>query len=100
MRGAFALLPEILAGLDQSAAEDLLPESIYRHPCRERVVFVDQPTGQSQAVDRRAFGHRGQHGGSRREDLFAFVQKTAAFVEEGRRAVVTGPPLPPPPGAD
>ena len=52
-----ALRAEILAGLDDAAAEELLPQPIDGHARDERVVFVDQPSRQSQPVRRLVVTH-------------------------------------------
>ena len=48
----FALGAEVLARLDEAAAEEARPEPIHRHAAGQRVVRVDQPAGQAQAVGR------------------------------------------------
>ena len=66
MRGHGSLGAEILAGLDEASSEDLLPEPVHRDPCDERVVLVDQPAREAEAVHRQILAHRMEgRGGAR-----------------------------------
>ena len=51
MRRRRALRAEVLARLDEAAAEDLLPEPIDGDARDERVVLVDQPAREPEPVD-------------------------------------------------
>ncbi len=53
MAGRLALGAEIFLGLDEARAEDLSPVAVDRHPSRERVLRIDQPSRQPQPVRRR-----------------------------------------------
>ena len=63
MAGRGALRAEVLARLDQTAAEELLPEPVDRHAGDQRVGRIDQPAGQPEAVGRQLVAHRMQRAG-------------------------------------
>ena len=62
MTRAFALVAEVLTGLHQSGAEQLLPEPIDRHAGRERVTRVGEPQRKAEPVAWQVRPHRWQHG--------------------------------------
>ena len=49
MRRRFALRSEVLGGLHEAGAEDLLPEAIHGHAGRQGIRFVDKPLRQARA---------------------------------------------------
>ena len=50
MRRALALNPEILGGLDQTCAKELLPKPVHRYPRRQWMRRIQQPLRESQPV--------------------------------------------------
>ena len=48
MRGRIALCTEIVGSLDQSAAEELLPDAVDLHSGGQRIAFRRDPLSQSQ----------------------------------------------------
>ncbi len=72
MAWPFPLRPEVFGRLDESDAEKLLPESIDRHSCRQRMIRHHQPPGQTQAIVRVLARHRRQR--LRRPRLNFFAQ--------------------------
>ena len=59
MTWRLALGPKVLAGLDQTGTEELLPETIHGDPRRQRMTVVDQPVCQVQTIVRTATGFLG-----------------------------------------
>ena len=57
MRGRISLAPEILGGLHQAHAENLLPHAVDGHARGERLVLAEKPAGEAQAVARQGGGH-------------------------------------------
>ena len=47
-----SLRAKIFAGLDQTRPEEMLPIAIDRDACRQRMVGIDQPTGEFETVRR------------------------------------------------
>ena len=82
MRGRRALRAEVFAGLDDAAPEQLLPNSIRRHPRRQRVVLIHEPARQPQPIERLVFGPCVQDRRRRGVDLLASIQITAAHTQE------------------
>ena len=60
--GPCRLAPKILRALHEAEAEERLPEAVHRHPCEQRMIGIDQPTGEAEAV----LGLVGREGGQRR----------------------------------
>src|SRR5207248_727511 len=56
MARRFALESKIVARLDESRAEQLLPEAINDDARSERVIWLGKPSRQTQAISRCAFG--------------------------------------------
>ena len=50
MGGAFAHLAEVVAGLDEAAAEVALPDAVDHHAGGERVLRIGDPAGQGEAA--------------------------------------------------
>ena len=63
MRRRFALAAEIVGGLHQAHAENLLPHAVDGHARGERVVFGEEPAREAQAIARQCGGHRRQDAG-------------------------------------
>src|SRR5436190_1184996 len=61
MRWRLALGAEVLRGLDQARTEELLPEAIDRHPCRQWMSRRYQPLRQPEAIARELLRHWRQH---------------------------------------
>ncbi len=87
VRGRLALRPEVLAGLDQAASEELLPQAVDVHPRHQRVVAIDEPAGQAEAIGRQRVLHRRQRQGRPR------VHALAARGERTALAQLVGGPL-------
>ena len=68
MRRQRALRAEVLARLDDAAAEQLLPEAVDGDAGDERVVLVDQPSREAEPVDRQVVAHRVECVGRARVD--------------------------------
>src|SRR5205085_11085678 len=70
MGGPFALGAEIIGGLDQASAEELLPEPIHFDPGCERVLGTDEPTREIEAIGCSVRAQGRQHGRCAGLDLF------------------------------
>ena len=89
MRGAVALRAEIIAGENDAAPEDFLPDAVHRDARRQRMVGRDQPVGQSEAPAL-AGGHGRQHGERAGLNFGAAIAPVAFDVDVGlgRRIVL------------
>ncbi len=84
MAGGLALRAEVLGRLDDPRPEDLEPEPVDRHARRQRVVRLDQPSGQSQPVERRAGRQRRQECRNAPAHLLAPLVVLASLEQECR----------------
>ena len=66
MRGQFSLRTKLLAGAHEAGAEDGFPITIGNHAGSERIAFIHQPLGESEAVD---FSLRHRHSKRCRQTL-------------------------------
>ena len=92
MRRDRALRAEVLARLDEAAAEVHLPQAIHEHARRERIARIEQP----RASPSRFCGSVSSHGeharrGPRGCDPLAGVAVDAAVQHEGRRGSGASP---------
>ena len=77
--GPVALRAEVFAGLDDADAEEHLPQAVDGDARGQRVVGLDQPLGQSEAVHRVAVGAAARkRRGTPAVDLFARLVVLAA----------------------
>ena len=76
MRRGFALRAELLGRFDDADAEQLLPQAIDGHARGERIVGVDEPIGQAEAIELRAAASRMQRRGHAGGDRFAGVRNS------------------------
>src|SRR5262245_29842141 len=81
MRRRRPLGAKVLAGFDDAATEDLLPETIDVDPRDERVVHVDEPARESEAVRRLIVAQRMQRAWRAGVDASAFCGEAAAFAQ-------------------
>ena len=81
MRRHRALGAEVLARLDQTPAEDLLPESVDGDPRDERIVLVDEPAGEAQPVHRQLIAHRMEGRWRARVDPSGPGREAASFAK-------------------
>ena len=88
VRGRFALAAEIVGGLDQAHAENLLPHAVDGHARGERVVFGEEPAGEAEAIARQRGGHRRQHRGGAGFHAVALLVVGAAIESVGERLLV------------
>ena len=71
VRGRLALAAEIVGGLDDADAENLLPHAIDGHARGERMIFGKEPARETEPVARHRGCHRRQH--CRRAGLHAIA---------------------------
>ena len=79
-----ALGAEVLAGQDEAAAEELLPEPVHGDAGGEGVLVVHQPVGEAEAVGGLALRKGRQEGGGRGVDPFARGHVAAADTQRRR----------------
>src|SRR5262245_39953970 len=91
MRRPLSTHAEILGGLDQSHAEQHLPEAIDCDPAGERVRRMREPASQAEPIVRRPFRHRRQRGGHAAGYIFARSVVCAALEQEGLARGLTLP---------
>ena len=85
MARRLALDAEVLAGLDDSPAEDLSPEPVHDHAAHQRVARIDEPACQAQAIGRLIRGQRVQNPGHAGRNLLA-LDVVAAANQDVRRS--------------
>ena len=83
LTGDFPVDAEILGGLHQPGAEDLLPEAVHRHAGGERMLGPQQPLGETEAVPRQLGRHGRKERGRRRLDFFPPLVVIAAEEHVG-----------------
>src|SRR5262245_4871059 len=71
MAGPVALIAEVLGCFDDARAESHLPYAVDGDAGGERILAVDEPTGQTEAIGGSAFGQWVQRGGHEAFDAFA-----------------------------
>jgi hypothetical protein len=84
-----ALGPEVLAGQDETTAEELLPRTVHGHASGEGVLLVHQPVGEAEAVGGPAFRDGREEGGGRGVDALARGHVAATDAQGRRRTVGT-----------
>ena len=87
MRRRRALRSEVLAGLDQAASEQLLPQAVDDDARHERVVRIDEPSRKTQAVGWQVVAHRVQRPRRARIHALALGREAAAHAQLERGAL-------------
>ena len=85
MRGRFALAAEIVRGLDQAHAENLLPHAVDGHTGGERMLLGEEPLRETEAVARQGGSHRRQDRGRAGFHPVALLVVGAAVEDVGER---------------
>ena len=93
MRRQGALGAEVLARLDQAAAEDLLPQAIDGDARDERILLVHEPPRQAEAIRRQLVPHRVQDTGRPGIDARTARRERAALAQLVRRPLERRPLL-------
>ena len=91
MRRELTLRAEILAGLDDSAAEVLLPQTIHRDASSQWIVPVDQPLGKRQPVRRLTRWETAKDGGYTGINAIALGRERATNAYKIRRPLSARP---------
>ena len=78
------LAAEILGALHQPEAEERLPESVDSHPREQRVIGIDKPPREAEAISRLIGRKRRQRGGCVRLDLLSPLVVVAPLEHVGR----------------
>ena len=84
MRRRIPLIAEFFAGFDDADAENLLPQPVDGDPRRERIGRVDDPAGQSQAIELDSRRGRMQCSRNARPDRFSSILEFAAHCNVRR----------------
>ncbi len=90
MRWRRALRAKILTRLDQPDAEQLFPEAIHGNARCQRVLRIDQPTGDCESVGRNPFRQRGECRRDTRRNHFAQAAKIAPNLDLRHSSLVIG----------
>jgi hypothetical protein len=87
MRRRRALRSEVFTGLDEAAPEELFPQAVDDDARDQRVVGIDEPAREAQAVGRLVLAHRLQR--PRRAGIHALAlrREAAAHAQLERRTL-------------